>query len=545
MALYYQNSALTIAATYGDGTTGSFSAETADNSTPLIRLPYRANTSGIASRPSFFYLVPSDCYHNNDYGDHVIRSDLLTRGWVIQEWVLSRRILCYAPNTVYFQCVEELPHNEDGGVRTMKKTEEGKRTVMQLDRHRSSDLDLELKLKSVNLSWRREGIYSIWLDVVMAYSERNLTRPETDKLMGIVGIADEFGRALVDQLGLTEAKSRIWVGSVWLEDIHKSLLWEQTGHLPASVPSPSPERHDAGRIVEVPSWSWASRRCSVRWTHFESARWMHSDWKTRFSCEVRAVRDARARQPQTATAATPTTVEGADEDWESLPVLGWEPAQARLVDPTKVFPVLCLRTRVITILVRETFTEGEERQVASFLSGHNAPGRWRKVALSSSPQLICGWVSPEREQNQREINASGEPLEECGPGKHHRTGGDQLQADTDDDAGAARGETNPQLPMLTPIAASQQQVMPGQDNGKGNRVEEQEGEIERQTAIKEEDLGYMSGDNPVYNVLCLRRHPGDATVTTSGFERIGSGRLFGRGVQRLFENTEPQEVQLF
>lgn len=119
--------------------------------------------------------------------------------------------------------------------------------------------------------------------------------------------------------------------------------------------------------------------------------------------------------------------------------------------------------------------------------------------------------------------------------------------------------------MLTPMAASQQQVMPGQDNGKGNRVEEQEGEIERQTAIKEEDLGretqvllvsvgynrrgfplgYMSGKNPVYNILCLRRHPGDATVTTSGFERIGSGRLFGRGVQRLFENTEPQELQLF
>lgn len=144
----------------------------------------------------------------------------------------------------------------------------------------------------------------------------------------------------------------------------------------------------------------------------------------------------------------------------------------------------------------------------------------------------------------------------------------QLQADSDDNAGAVRGGTDTLLPISTLRAASEQQLMLGHDNSKGNRVEKQGREIGRQTTTEEENLlvsreaqmllvssgynsrggyslSYMSSKHPVYNVLCLRHHPGNATATTSGFERIGLGRLFGRGVQRLFEKTEPQELQLF
>ncbi|RWA05961.1 hypothetical protein EKO27_g9143 [Xylaria grammica] len=288
MSSYYQNSRLTIAGTYGDDTIGLPRAETPENSRPLIRLPYRARPGSIALRLRLFYLIPSDCHFNQDYEDHVSRSDLLTRGWVIQEWVLSRRILCYTPTSAYFQ---------------------------------------------------------IWSDIVATYSQRSLTRPETDKLMGLVGIANEFGRALVHKLGLTEAKSRIWASGLWLEDIFEGLLWEQVGHLPASAPRPSPNWYDAGRIGGSGLVMGFTRMC--------------------------AVREAKIGQPETATA------EGTGEDWESLPIIGGhpDPDQARLVDTTKMFPVLYVRARIITILIRETFADEEERQVAAKLPGYAGSGR--------------------------------------------------------------------------------------------------------------------------------------------------------------------------
>jgi hypothetical protein len=100
MASYYQNSKLTIAVTYGDDTKGFLDAETPENSRLMIRLPYRPRPGAIALEPSFFYLIPSDSHSNTDYQDYVVRGELLSRGWVTQEWILSRRILCYTPTSV-------------------------------------------------------------------------------------------------------------------------------------------------------------------------------------------------------------------------------------------------------------------------------------------------------------------------------------------------------------------------------------------------------------------------------------------------------------
>lgn len=146
MASYYQNSRLTIAATYGDDDTGLFGTETVDSSRPLIRLPYRPKTAGMTSQPGFFYLVPSDRYSNDDYESRVVQSDLLSRGWVVQEWVLSRRILCFTPNTVYFQCIVNLPQNEDGKVITLRKSKEGEACAVEPVEKLSN-----LELKDLNL----------------------------------------------------------------------------------------------------------------------------------------------------------------------------------------------------------------------------------------------------------------------------------------------------------------------------------------------------------------------------------------------------------
>ncbi|TGJ83048.1 hypothetical protein E0Z10_g5712 [Xylaria hypoxylon] len=531
MASYFQNSRFTIAATYGDDTTGLFSAETPEDFRPLIRLPYCPRPGIIAPRPSFFYLIPSDCHSNKYYTDHVTRSNLLTRGWVVQEWVLSRRILCYTPASVYFLCMEESPRNEDGRVMSIREYREGeaggdKTFLEQL----SNNHLFALELKNVNITDTWSPVYDIWFDLVEAYSKCSLTRPETDKLMALVGIAVEFGRALALAIlqVLTNTKIPTWVGGLWVEDMNRGLLWEQVGHLPSSAPTPYPNRHDAGRITEVPSWSWASRRLAVKYNYFK-------DLYTRNSCEVRAVRDARAGQTETVIA--PMAGEGGDEHWESLPIVGSELDQVRIIDPTKTFPILCLRAQLISVLIRETFLDEEERQIAAVLSRHNEPGHWRKVALSSSPGRICGWVSLDREQNQGQTGAGREPR------------GDQVAADSDEAAGATRGGTNQKLLASIPKAASQHQSVQGQECN--DNSDEEEGREVQVTLVSTRHvrggwpLGYKSSHHTVYNVLYLRSYAHEAATNGRGFERIGIGRLFGPDVQRLFEDAELQELQLF
>lgn len=567
MASYYQNSRLTIAATYGDGTRGLFIAETLENSRPLIRLPYRGRSGSVSPRPSYFYLIPSDCHFNKDYEDHVARSELLTRGWVVQEWVLSRRILCYTPASVYFQCMEEFPHNEDGRVITIRKhgeEEAGEDGAfrMRLDRNRSFGLEL----KNLDLSYKRWYIYDIWREIVESYSQRSLTRPETDKLMGIIGIANEFGRALVGQLRLNETKSRIWVAGLWLKDIYIGLLWEQSGHLPASARGLLTDRHDAGRIAQIPSWSWASRIPSVEWGTFRLEG-------MRVCCEVSSVRDARARQPDIATATSPTAAERAGDDWESLPILGHDPGpdQARLVDPTKTFPALCIQGRRISILIRETFVDGEEWQIAGIITGAEELGRrWRKAALLSSPDRICGWVSLDRERNSGHIQSDGEAKGDSSLAKHHKAGAGRFAVGNDEAAGASSDAAIQKLPTPNIAGPSQEQVVPEQGNGNIHVPGDQEAQILPQTGIETEGLigeaqalliltgtkrlgGYPLGSkrstfsytHPVYHILCLRHYPDETTAAATGFERIGVGVLFGRDVERLFSDAQRQESCLF
>ncbi|KAI0859977.1 hypothetical protein F4860DRAFT_232487 [Xylaria cubensis] len=158
--------------------------------------------------------------------------------------------------------MEEFRHNGDGKVISTRQYVEGEaggNRVCLL----SFDLSFDLRLKRLDIRHDGADIYRMWSDRVATYSQRSLTRPETDKLIGLVGIACEFGRALVHKLSLIEAKSRIWVGDLWLADIFQSQLCEQVGHLPALAPRPSLDWYDARRINEILSWSWASRRCLV------------------------------------------------------------------------------------------------------------------------------------------------------------------------------------------------------------------------------------------------------------------------------------------
>lgn len=49
-----------------------------------------------------------------DYKNAVSRSGLLRRGWVYQEWLLSRRILAFADFGLFLQCETGMPESLAG-----------------------------------------------------------------------------------------------------------------------------------------------------------------------------------------------------------------------------------------------------------------------------------------------------------------------------------------------------------------------------------------------------------------------------------------------
>jgi hypothetical protein len=130
MANYYQQSLLTIAGTYlprgptvtdvvldGDVPRHNEAASsTSQRRSPgiippaearelphIIRLPYR-NREG--TMKGNFYLIHIRAT-SESHREHVQTSELFSRGWVFQEWLLSRRMIYYTPSGIVLECQEE------------------------------------------------------------------------------------------------------------------------------------------------------------------------------------------------------------------------------------------------------------------------------------------------------------------------------------------------------------------------------------------------------------------------------------------------------
>lgn len=152
-----------------------------------------------------------------------------TRGWVMQERLLSPRALHFGEHQVYWECREKRASetNPDG---------------------------LEIYGNGVPFKGLAKGPHGVlsWTQLVMAYSKCALSY-SSDKLVAFSAIARSYATHLSDE----------YVAGMWRSRLHNDLLW--------LVSKITESDHTRYGTYTAPTWSWASINGTV-WIPFESDR---------------------------------------------------------------------------------------------------------------------------------------------------------------------------------------------------------------------------------------------------------------------------------
>ncbi|RDL30113.1 uncharacterized protein BP5553_10391 [Venustampulla echinocandica] len=227
MAKIYKNSLLTIAAaTDGDAwTEGCFQARARMQPRPLMVKPHSIGT------PAKYIFADRRLT-----GDGIRPPSALdTRAWVLQEQLLSPRILTYSNKELYWDCKstnasETFPNGIPGFYDAELK-------------HLDERLFKEVILSTTKTEISPDRFYTSWKKIVEAYSARQMTK-EIDKLGALLGLINE---------GSTFFGGDLYLAGVWRKRICTELLWWVR----------KPEEATRPTYFTAPSWSWASLKAPI------------------------------------------------------------------------------------------------------------------------------------------------------------------------------------------------------------------------------------------------------------------------------------------
>ncbi|KAF5533167.1 hypothetical protein FPHYL_13653, partial [Fusarium phyllophilum] len=183
-------------------------------------------------------------FNDSLWVDDIVNTPLNKRGWVVQERFLAPRVLHFAENQIYWECLETTACETDpsGELKILAKDWHWRPPIKTV--YKAAGLEIA-KSASKALSGQNgitrdeETAYlSLWGDLVSIYANCALTK-ESDGLIAMSGIAKTFQEATKDT----------YLAGLWKKVIHSDLTWKT----------------DAGDGAEVlrsdsyaPTWSWAS-----------------------------------------------------------------------------------------------------------------------------------------------------------------------------------------------------------------------------------------------------------------------------------------------
>ncbi|KAH0439457.1 heterokaryon incompatibility protein [Colletotrichum camelliae] len=172
-----------------------------------------------------------------EFWSHAVgQCPLNKRGWVLQERLLSPRVLHFGRDQLYWECREHAAAEcyPDALPKTLRDGVPAKFKRMN-PAVLSSDADQEEAVDPF-------AYHRIWNSIVRSYSDTRLTKA-SDKLIALSGIAKNFQTKIIDT----------YVVGMWRSTLESSLLWHvsRQSQIDGS-PSVRPEPYRA------PTFSWAS-----------------------------------------------------------------------------------------------------------------------------------------------------------------------------------------------------------------------------------------------------------------------------------------------
>lgn len=198
---------MNIAATASiDGNGGLF-----QRSKSLGLNPCRINLKGESTDETEFICHP---FHS---WDNVEEAPLARRAWVIQERMLSTRVVHFAEDQVHWECQSCRDSEFSPGIN-----------------YSSEDLAF-LAARSTNSA----NIYDNWERTVRRYTQCLLTF-ESDKFIALAGLSQRT----CQQLGVEPTD---YLAGIWRADMPTGLLWRTMPHV----------RRRKRVLERAPSWSWA------------------------------------------------------------------------------------------------------------------------------------------------------------------------------------------------------------------------------------------------------------------------------------------------
>lgn len=246
MPEYYENSFVTICAASADNCTQGFLQ-------PRPQVPYAAGPFKLRySCPNNkFGSVQLVQYSHFTTEEEVINS----RGWTLQESLLSTRLLTYGSRNLRWSCKQA--EFSDGGP-WEARYDLGLRQQWGNPKHEEHYWHFE---------WSGGDLAMGWRNIVEDYTRRTIS-VSGDKLPALSGIARRYQESISGRPGCPPVT---YLAGLWSVDIIRQLYWN------TEWPKAKPERACQYR---APSWSWASLDGIVSHCDWDSIP-SETDWNRR------------------------------------------------------------------------------------------------------------------------------------------------------------------------------------------------------------------------------------------------------------------------
>ncbi|KAI0826815.1 heterokaryon incompatibility protein-domain-containing protein [Trametes gibbosa] len=163
-----------------------------------------------------------------DWSYNYASEPVSTRGWCMQEHLMSSRALIFASHTLQYKCQTE--------TRNIGEAFHTGYSPQLPNLFFRSDLAATLIKR---IPYQRRRMHEAWLRVVSDYSKRTITYP-SDKLVACSAIAQEFHSILRTE----------YLAGLWRNTLLSDLLWYHENYTRTEGARPATYR--------APSWSWAA-----------------------------------------------------------------------------------------------------------------------------------------------------------------------------------------------------------------------------------------------------------------------------------------------